>query len=42
MEVFKNLFSDWSGILSLGVIAFTILMLIFFIFMFVGKSANED
>ncbi len=42
MEVFKTLFSDWVGILSFGVIAFTILIAIFFLIMFVGKSAQED
>lgn len=42
MEVFKNLFSDWVGLLSLGTIGFIILMAIFFIVMFVGKSANPN
>jgi flagellar basal body-associated protein FliL len=42
MELVKNLLSDWTGILSLGVIAVTIVIAIFFIFMFMGKSAKEE
>ncbi len=42
MEIIKNLFSDWTGILSFGVIAFVILIGVFFIIMFVGKSAKHD
>ncbi|MDJ0880605.1 MAG: DUF3149 domain-containing protein [Gammaproteobacteria bacterium] len=42
MEVFKNLFNDLVGILSLGTIAFVILIAIFFIVMFVRKSAHEE
>ena len=42
MEVFKNLFSDWVGILSFGVIAFIIVMAIFFIVFFMGKSAHGE
>lgn len=42
MEVFKELFNDWAGILSLGVILFVILIAIYFIIMFVGKSAHEE
>lgn len=41
MEVFANLFDDWVGILSLGTIAFILLMAVFFIFYFLGKSSNE-
>ena len=38
MEVFKDLFNDWVGILSLGVIAVTILIaLVFLLF----SSANQ-
>ncbi len=42
MEVFKDLFNDWVGILSIGTIAFVILIAIFFIVYFVGKSAHEE
>jgi len=42
MELFKNLFSDWGGILSLGVILFIILMAVFFIITFMKKSAGND
>ena len=42
MELLKNLLSDWTGILSFGVIAATIVIAIVFIFMFVGKSAQQD
>ena len=39
---FQNLFSDWVGILSFGVIAFIIVMSIFFIVFFMGKSAGGE
>ncbi len=42
MDIINNLFSDWTGILSFGVIAFVVLMAVFFIIMFVGKSAKEE
>lgn len=42
MEVFKNLFNDWVGVLSLSVISFTILIAIYFLVFFLGKSAKED
>ncbi len=42
MDIIKNLFSDWTGILSFGVIAFVILIAIFFIIMFVSKSAKQE
>ena len=42
MEVFKDLLNDWVGILSLGVIAFVILIAFYFIFLFVGKSGHPD
>ncbi len=41
MEVFKELFTDWTGILSLGVIVVTILIALYFLIMLVGKSAQE-
>jgi len=42
MELFMNLFSDWVGILSLGTIVFIIGMAIFYIKMFMDKSANNE
>lgn len=42
MEVFKNLFDDWVGLMSLGTIVFMLLMAVFFIVIFVKKSAHED
>jgi hypothetical protein len=40
MELWSELFSDWVGILSFGVIAFIILMALFFIIFFLGRSGN--
>lgn len=40
MELFSELFSDWAGILSFGVIAFIILMAIFFLIFFLSLSGN--
>lgn len=42
MELWAELFSDWVGILSFGVIAFIIGMAAFFLIMFMGKSAGDD
>ena len=40
MELIEQLFSDWVGILSFGVIAFIILMALFFIVFFMGRSGD--
>ena len=42
MEVFANLFNDWIGILSLGVVLGVIGIAIFFIFWFMNKAAGEE
>ncbi len=42
MEVFKNLFSDWVGLLSLGTIVFILGMMVFFVIMFVGKASRGE
>lgn len=42
MEVFKNIFNDAVGIMSLGVITITLIIAIFFLIFFLGKSAKED
>lgn len=42
MELWKNLFGDWVGLLSFGVIAFIILMAIFFSYVFVFKSKDPN
>jgi len=41
MELWAELFSDWVGILSFGVIAFIIVMAIFFIKFFTGHSHDD-
>jgi hypothetical protein len=41
MELLAELFSDWVGILSFGVIAFIIGMAIFFIRFFIGHSHDK-
>ncbi len=40
VELFNELFSDWVGILSFGVIAFIILMALFFIVFFMARSGD--
>lgn len=40
MELFSELFSDWVGILSFGVIAFIIVMAIFFLWFFMRQSGD--
>lgn len=42
MELWAELFSDWVGILSFGVIAFVIVMAIFFIRFFLGHIDDEQ
>lgn len=42
MELWSQLFSDWVGILSFGVIAFIILMALFFLFFFIGSSRDPE
>jgi hypothetical protein len=42
MELFSELLSDWVGILSFGVIAFTILIAIFFFWFFMARSGDPD
>lgn len=40
MELFSELFSDWVGILSFGVIAFIIVMAIFLFWFFMRQSGD--
>jgi hypothetical protein len=40
MELWSELFSDWVGILSFGVIVFIILMAIFFLIFFMARSGD--
>lgn len=40
MELWTELFSDWVGILSFGVIAFVILIALFFIVFFTARSGD--
>ncbi|MBC8211811.1 MAG: DUF3149 domain-containing protein [Gammaproteobacteria bacterium] len=42
MELFKNLLSDSVGLMSLGTIVFVIIIAIYFIIMFIKKSAQPD
>ena len=40
MELWSELFSDWVGILSFGVIAGVILIALFFIVFYMGRSGD--
>lgn len=40
MELWSELFSDWVGTLSFGVIAFVTLIALFFIVFFMGRSGD--
>lgn len=42
MDVLADLFNDWVGILSLGVVLFVIGMAIFFILWFVNKAKADE
>lgn len=42
MELWTELFSDWVGILSFGVIAFVIVMAAFFITFFLGHIDDSQ
>lgn len=42
MELWAELFSDWVGILSFGVIAFMLLMAIWFARFFLKNSSQEN
>jgi hypothetical protein len=42
VELWAELFSDWVGILSFGVIAFIIVMAIFFVIFFMGRSGDPN
>ena len=41
MEVFANLFDDWVGILSIGVVLGVIGIAIFFLLWFMNKAKQE-
>jgi hypothetical protein len=40
MELWNEMFSDWVGILSFGVIAFVIVIAIFFLIFFLRQSGD--
>jgi hypothetical protein len=42
MELWTELFSDWVGILSFGVIAFVIVIAIFFIKFFTAHMVDPE
>ena len=42
MELFKNLMSDSVGLMSLGTIVFILIMAVYFMYMFIKKSANHE
>jgi len=42
MELFAELFSDWVGILSFGVIAVTVIIAIVFAVIFLTQSSDPN
>ena len=42
MEVFSNLFNDFTGLLTLGIIIFMLVMMAFLFSMFISKSKKDD
>jgi len=42
MELFAELFSDWVGIMSFGVIALTVVIAIVFISIFLSRSSDPN
>lgn len=42
MELFAELFSDWAGILSFGVIAVTVIIAIVFAVIFLTQSSDPN
>lgn len=42
MPLLKELFGTWIGLLSIGTVAFIILMAIYFVWLFMTKSASPD
>jgi hypothetical protein len=42
MELWSELFSDWVGILSFGVIAFVLVIAVFYIWYFLAKSGDPN
>ncbi len=41
MEVFGNLFSDLTGLLTLGIIVFMLVMMAYLFSMFISKSKGD-
>lgn len=42
MELWAELFSDWVGILSFGVLAFILVIGAFYVWYFLSKSADPN
>ena len=42
MEVFSELFNDFTGWLTIGIIVFMLLMMAYLFSMFINKSANDE
>ena len=42
MEVFSNLFNDFTGWLTVGIIVFMLVMMAFLFSMFISKSKKDD
>ena len=42
MEVFSNLFNDFTGWLTVGIIIFMLVMMAFLFSMFISKSKIDD
>lgn len=42
MKVFADLFSDWTGILTIGIISFMLLMMVFLFTMFIRKMNRKE
>jgi hypothetical protein len=42
MEVFSNLFGDLTGLLTIGIIVFMLVMMAFLFTMFISKSKKGD
>ncbi len=42
MDVFSELFNDFTGWLTIGIIVFMLVMMAYLFSMFINKSANDD
>lgn len=42
MKVFTDLFNDFTGLLTVGIIVFMLLMMAYLFSMFISKSKKDD